>query len=169
MYMVKLVHDATFQIVINIICLNIIFGIIVNAFASLRDEKSINDHDMKNRCYICNVEKLMFDKYCEGGFYQHIDHDHNLWMYVNYIVHLTSKDNSDFNGVESYVSEMLDNEDYLWIPRLRAICLDMLDNDDEAEKESEELQNSMKNWQTRIEKCLSIVTDIEDKISKKEK
>ena len=100
--------------------------------------------------------------------------DNSFFAFLDILLFLTlpladSKDNSDFDGVESYVSEMLDNEDYLWIPRLRAICLDMLDNDDEAEKESEELQNSMKNWQTRIEKCLSIVTDIEDKISKKEK
>ena len=36
-YLFKLVHDSSFQIVINIICLNIIFGIIVNAFATLRD------------------------------------------------------------------------------------------------------------------------------------
>ena len=67
-------------------------------------------------------------------------------MYVNYIVHLTSKDSSDFNGIESYVDSRLAVEDYLWIPRLRAICLDMLDQDDEAEKESEELTNNMKFW-----------------------
>ena len=36
-YLIKLCHDATFQIIINIICLNIIFGIIVNTFAEMRD------------------------------------------------------------------------------------------------------------------------------------
>ena len=39
-YIIKLYHDATFQIIINIICLNIIyiiFGIIVNTFAKMRD------------------------------------------------------------------------------------------------------------------------------------
>jgi len=39
-YFFKLVHDMTFQIIVNIICLNIIFGIVVNSFAELRDQKS---------------------------------------------------------------------------------------------------------------------------------
>lgn len=38
-YGFKLAHDATFQVVVNIISLNIIFGIIVNQFAMLRDIK----------------------------------------------------------------------------------------------------------------------------------
>lgn len=167
--MVKLMHDATFQIVINIICLNIIFGIIVNAFANLRDLKSQNDDDMRNKCYICNVEKLMFEKYCDGGFYQHIDHDHNLWRYVDYVVHLTSKDNADFNGVESYVYDHLEKFDYTWIPRQRAICLDMLDQDDEADKYEEELENTMKSWLTRIQKCVKTLGDLETRIVKQAK
>ena len=65
-------------------------------------------------------------------------------MYVNYIVHLNTKDSSDFNGIESFVYSKLETDDYLWIPRLRAICLDMLDQDDEADKETEELHNNMK-------------------------
>jgi len=60
-YGFKLFHDATFQIVINIICLNIIFGIIVNSFATLRDQKSTNDDDMNNVCFICNYERLVFE------------------------------------------------------------------------------------------------------------
>lgn len=71
-YLFKLAHDASFQIVINIICLNIIFGIIVNSFASLRDLKGKNDEDMHNVCYICNFERLIFDKDSEGGFNRHI-------------------------------------------------------------------------------------------------
>ena len=71
-YLFKLVHDASFQIVINIICLNIIFGIIVNSFATLRDQKKKNDEDMHNVCFICNFERLIFDKDSEGGFDRHI-------------------------------------------------------------------------------------------------
>ena len=106
-YLFKLVHDSSFQIVINIICLNIIFGIIVNAFATLRDQKSKNDEDMHNVCYICNLERLIFDKNAEGGFQMHIEKDHNLWQYVFYIVHLNTKDKSDHNGLESYVFQKL--------------------------------------------------------------
>jgi hypothetical protein len=131
-YLFKLVHDSTFQIIINIICLNIIFGIIVNTFAQLRDEKSDNDNDMHNKCYICNFERLIFDKNAEGGFIRHIEHDHNLWEYVYYIVHLDAKDSSDYTGIESYVSAKLSEDDISWVPRQKALCLQNIkDEDDE--------------------------------------
>jgi len=116
-YLFKLVHDSSYQIVINIICLNIIFGIIVNSFATLRDQKKKNDEDMHNVCYICNFERLIFDKDSEGGFDRHIQADHNLWQYVFYIVHLNTKDSSDYTGIESYVTDKLNEQDYTWIPR----------------------------------------------------
>jgi hypothetical protein len=78
-YFFKLCHDATFQIVVNIIGLNIIFGIIVNSFAELRDQKQKNEIDMRDRCYICQYEKMIFEKEEEGGFFRHIEKDHNLW------------------------------------------------------------------------------------------
>lgn len=69
----------------------------------MRDQKSFNDNDMLNRCYICNLEKMIFDKNCEGGFKKHIDDDHNLWWYAYYLVHLEIKEQSDYSGVETYV------------------------------------------------------------------
>jgi hypothetical protein len=107
-YFFKLVHDFSFQVLVNIICLNIIFGIIVNSFATLRDNKKRNEEDMLNVCYICNIERLIFDKNSEGGFERHIKNDHNLWQYVFYIVHLEEKDHSEYTGVESYVYGMLE-------------------------------------------------------------
>lgn len=67
-YSLKLIHDATFQVAVNIICLNIIFGIIVNSFAELRDAKARGDEDMHNYCYICQIQKMVFEKYTSGGF-----------------------------------------------------------------------------------------------------
>ena len=111
--------------------MNIIFGIIVNTFAQLRDEKSKNDNDMHNNCYICNFERMIFDKNSEGGFERHIEKDHNLWEYVYYIVNLSSKDSSDYNGIESYVQEKLEEDDISWVPRQKALCLQMNNAGDE--------------------------------------
>ena len=38
-YLVKLFHDFHFHIVVNVIMLNVLFGIIIDTFAMLRDEK----------------------------------------------------------------------------------------------------------------------------------
>lgn len=58
--------------------------------------------DKNNSCYICNEERARFDKE-GGGFINHITDDHDLWMYVFYIVHLEAKDPTEMTGVESYV------------------------------------------------------------------
>jgi len=41
--------------VINIISLKILFGIIIETFADLRDLKNREDEDRNNICFICNL------------------------------------------------------------------------------------------------------------------
>ena len=53
-YLVKLMHDASFHILVKVILLNVLFGIIIDSFAELRDQKSKRDNDMVNVCFICN-------------------------------------------------------------------------------------------------------------------
>ena len=80
-YYVKMVHDSSFHILVKVIMLNVLFGIIIDTFAGLRDARSKNQFDMVNICFICNQEKLIFEKYnaANGGFQGHITNDHNLW------------------------------------------------------------------------------------------
>jgi hypothetical protein len=84
--------------------LNIIFGIIVNQFAELRDIKANGDKDTLDYCYICQIQSMVFEKFT-AVFVPHIEKDHHLWDYIYFIVHLEEKDQSTFNGVESTVHE----------------------------------------------------------------
>ena len=40
-----------------------------------------------------------------------------------YIVHLQSKDSTDYTGIESYVFEQFEGGEYSWVPLMKAICL----------------------------------------------
>jgi len=130
-YQIKLKHDATFQNIINIICFMVISGIIVNTFAQLRDDKAVNDHDMQNKCYICNLDRPDDDS--SGEFERHIQFDHNLWNYVYYMVYLDTKDSSDYDGVESFVAQSIDDPDgdISWVPGKGALCLKEFQEEDE--------------------------------------
>lgn len=48
--------DLTFFIVIIIVMLNIIFGIIIDAFAALRDQRKEAMDAIQNNCFICGIE-----------------------------------------------------------------------------------------------------------------
>lgn len=61
-YYSRFFFDLTFFLVIIIIWMNIIFGIIIDTFAALRDEKTQKDSDAKNKCFICSLERTLFEK-----------------------------------------------------------------------------------------------------------
>jgi len=47
----------TYMVIIIIIMFNILFGIVIDTFAALRDEKSFKDLDMSNICFICAIDR----------------------------------------------------------------------------------------------------------------
>ncbi len=74
-YLVRFIYDLSFFAIITVIFLNIIFGIIIDTFGGLRDEKNAMYEDMKSKCFICGLDRYLFDK--EGaGFDTHIEKDH---------------------------------------------------------------------------------------------
>lgn len=133
-YLVKYVLDVSFFLIVKIILYNILFGIIIDTFAQLREQKNFMDRDKKNICFICSLDRFIFDKESEGGFTRHISKDHNLWQYVYYIVHLQSKDSSEFTGIESYVASLYQFANISWLPRTRALCLNTSHEDEEDEE-----------------------------------
>ena len=42
--------------------------------------------------------------------------EHNLWNYVYFLVHLHINNPNDFNSIENFVWEKLEEQDYGWIP-----------------------------------------------------
>lgn len=64
-YIYKVLLDLTFWMIITTIGLNIIFGIIVDTFSELRDNKWQVDNDMRSSCFICS--KASYDFEHHGG------------------------------------------------------------------------------------------------------
>ncbi len=60
--------DVLFWVVINVIVMNMIFGIIVDTFSQLRDEKWSIQEDMNSLCSICSIRAYDFDQKTSGGF-----------------------------------------------------------------------------------------------------
>lgn len=144
-FAIKFLFDVSFFLLVKIILYNILFGIIIDTFAQLRQQSNDMEDDKQNKCYICDHTRLTFDKMAEGGFTRHIAKDHNLWKYVQYMVHLRQVDDSDYTGIESYVSYMFEIQDMSWLPRQQALCLDnapstATEEENEIEKINEQLK-----------------------------
>ena len=98
-YYARLVFEITFFLVINVVLLNIIFGIIIDTFAELREKNNQFEFDSKNVCFVCNLEKYKFEK-VGIRFKKHTSLEHNIWDYVNFLIFMKNKTLKDCNGIE---------------------------------------------------------------------
>ena len=56
-YIIKFFFDITFFLLITTIILNVVFGIIIDSFAQLREQAAFQEQDKRNVCFMCGLEK----------------------------------------------------------------------------------------------------------------
>jgi len=112
----------SFFIFVNLISLNIVFGIIIDTFSELRGELEAREKDEKNTCFICGLDRREFEIE-DKSFDYHIAVQHNIWNYVYFIMYLSNSDPLDMSGVETYVHERVTNKSSEWIPRNSTLYL----------------------------------------------
>ena len=104
----RFIFDNTFNIILAIIMINIVAGIIIDTFGSLREEENTKNKDIEDKCFICGNLKTDFDRNSElgpyaGGFKHHIKFNHYMWNYLYFLAYLKYKDPNEFTGIESYI------------------------------------------------------------------
>ena len=72
-FTVRFFFDLSFFLLVIIILLNVIFGIIIDTFAMLREKASHDESDQKNMCFICGYSRVELDKDTDAGFNVHIE------------------------------------------------------------------------------------------------
>ena len=107
--------DMTFYILVVMIMGNITFGLIVDSFGALRDETYQYEKDKEDICFICQLSRdgCLFENI---NFDNHINNEHNIWNYVDFLCYLHLYDSNNFSRIERYVWDKLIEKDYGWIP-----------------------------------------------------
>jgi hypothetical protein len=137
--------DLAFFIIILIVLLNIIFGIIIDTFSELREEKKEKEEDIQEKCFICNIGKAKFDMQGSGVFTRHIETEHSMWAYLNFVIFLENQDKDDDDGLEFYVRHCVDSGDISWFPTNRSLFLNSQeDKEDKGVSMGESIDKMMK-------------------------
>uniref|UniRef100_K3WA03 Ion transport domain-containing protein n=1 Tax=Globisporangium ultimum (strain ATCC 200006 / CBS 805.95 / DAOM BR144) TaxID=431595 RepID=K3WA03_GLOUD len=108
----RLAFDLMYNIVLIIMLLNIVFGVIIDTFASLRTADKEKMMDMQNRCFICSIDAYTFDRTTKRGFHDHIYMEHNMWHYLYLFVHIRKKPITEYNGLELYLAMRMAKHDF---------------------------------------------------------
>ena len=111
--------DNWFAIIDLMLVLQMVCGIIINAFISQRKAHDKIEKDKNNFCFICGFEKNQLNKYYghEQGFYEHIKLDHYLWNYMFLIFNLIKKNSKNLISIDKNIIDNYKKRIYLtWIP-----------------------------------------------------
>ena len=111
----RLLFDVSFFILVIVILLNITFGIILNSFSQLRDEKNKKLKDIYSRCYVCGHHRSEINLK-GGGWKWHLVGEHSPFAYVAFLVYLMDKPEDQCSGLEQYVKVLYSADNYSFMP-----------------------------------------------------
>jgi inositol 1,4,5-triphosphate receptor type 3 len=125
-YWPRVVFDIAFFVIVIIIILNVIFGIIIDTFAELRDKRQALESDMKNNCYICGTLRSTLELQGQG-WAKHFLVEHSPLAYLAFIIYLREKEMIECNGLEKFVKEKLQTFDTSFFPTTSKYLQDHLE------------------------------------------
>ena len=114
-YVRRIITDDLFFFIVIIIMIDLVFGIVIEAFNHLGVKEQKQKNDVTNHCFICHINKATVEKNRQN-FNEHRKKTHYLWNYVDYMISLKFSDIHDLNAINSYAREKLDNKDISWLP-----------------------------------------------------
>lgn len=118
----RLLYDNAFNLLLLTVLLNIVFGVIIDTFAELRQEKQEKEDDMNNVCTVCSIERSNFDRFAKG-FDAHVRDDHNMWNYIRLLAFLRLKPRTELTGVEDRLLRQVLSGDLSFFPLHQAMAL----------------------------------------------
>ena len=115
--MIRYALDISYTIIMVWLVWQMVSGLIVDTFESLRGIREDKEDDMKSTCFICDLDKEEIEKYYRGkeGFEKHLK-DHSVFNYFFYTFYLEDKASSEYSGLESYIKDQIDKESISWFP-----------------------------------------------------
>jgi len=166
LFIVRVFFDLSFFIIMIILLLNLIFGMIIDAFGDLRDQKTSNEEDEKNICFICGIERSEFEKHM--NFDEHTMEEHNIWSYVYYITYLVDKQKNskiEMTDIEHFVIEKYQISNHEWFPIAKSLTLEKIYHKERIEKEDgmEAMKNTLNSLETNLQ---SRMIGLEAKVDK---
>uniref|UniRef100_A0A7S1R1M0 Ion transport domain-containing protein n=1 Tax=Neobodo designis TaxID=312471 RepID=A0A7S1R1M0_NEODS len=70
----RLTYDLLFFVVFNVLLLNLVFGVILDTFATLRQERQAVSTFLNTRCFVCGRDHVAT---CD--MHHHVKSAHNTW------------------------------------------------------------------------------------------
>ena len=163
-FFIRCLLDILFFLLVGVTLIGgVLFGIILDKYAELRENRMEVDESHQNTCFICQNSREDLDKDgASGGFQMHVDDDHHLWHYINFYIYLDLIDPTELNGPESYVWGLLHEDPFNldWLPRGEALVLVK----EEPEDKVQEAVDTVTRMETEMVEMRREATDLKAQV-----
>ena len=115
MYISRFIYEMVYFWSQTVLLQGIIFSIVIEAFSQLRNKEFEIERDKNEICFVCGIDKASCEKNGQA-FEEHINKDHNLWTYVDFILGLRFIDIQATNAITFYVMNKIEKKELIWLP-----------------------------------------------------
>jgi len=151
-----------FFIIIGALLFNMVTGIIVDTFSSLREDTMARNEKMQSEAFISGISRETYD---EVGlkFEDLTDRDQYIWNYVYFLLYLRKKDKSDLTGAERHVLSSIASKDNNWFPIFKSFQLQQVSQGGE---EGPSVEDQIAETNLKIDKATDKMQQTDEKIDK---
>ena len=111
----RMLFDMAFFIIIIVVLLKVIFGIIIDTFAELRDMREQQIKNLEETCFVCGKSKFEFELR-RLSWTKHVSEEHNAHAYAAFFIYIMLK-KEDLSGVEKYLKNQVDSKQITFFPK----------------------------------------------------
>lgn len=140
--------DMFFFVLISILMLNMVAGIIIDTFGSIRDTNMQRSGELLNFDFISglpveDIKKAARRLSTPKGYEDHAANRQHKWDYSSFIYYVLTKRTMDLSGPESYIKHLIQRKDTRWIPSSRCMLVERAELQDKAEDEDDQALEKM--------------------------
>ena len=151
----RLFFDLLFFIVLGVLLFNMVTGIIVDTFASLREETETREAILRDETFISGLVSDDLEK-AKTSFNEIQNEQQHVWNYVYYIYYLKNKNPFDYDGIESFVAQCISNGDHTWCPK--KTCASLERNFISTSSKQDDLNNRLSALELQIKRMEELIT-----------
>ena len=137
MYWVRFFNDLIFFIAVILMLLNMINGVIVSTFSQIREESNAKDEDINNKCFICNIDRVVFER-LKIQFKEHTKNEHNVKTYIRFLTYLKLINEKDLDSDQSYIIEEIKKREIKCFPVNNSLATGEVTEDNDEGDEGED-------------------------------
>lgn len=111
--------------------MNMINGIIITTFSSIRENNEKVKEDQDNKCFICSLSRVQFEnRKVSFKFHRNVEHNYN--NYIKYFISLKLTDEKELNSDQSYILNCIYKKEIAFFPVGKSYHLGQIDEEEKA-------------------------------------